>query len=365
MNEIRLLITTDNHLGFKENDCVRENDSFEALEEILGIPSENDVDAILILGDLFHESNTSLSSLNKCMSIMSRKIGRTKEYGNGLDLSKAEELKLDFNSIPTIIIHGNHDLPTGQYKNGSLDILENAGYIKYLGKFSNYENLNITPFVIQKGDVKIALYSLGYIKDVRLNYMLRNGKILFREENIGAHYKILMIHQNRHKGSRLGCPAKNCLDLSTLPKNFFDLILWGHEHQSYSEFITMEEFDTYIYQPGSSIPTSISKMEALDKYVGIIRFSSKEFKLHPIKLEFQRRMIIEDFTLKDLLGEREKSENTELRIVNLVTEKYQLTDSSVYKLLPLVRFRIFLEDGEELNSLELEMKLEHMVANKG
>lgn len=135
MSKIKILITTDNHLGFKEKDPIRNDDSFIAFEDVLEIPSKHDVDMILILGDLFHEANTTLYTLNWCMDILNWKVGRTKNYENVLNLDLIDNLRLDYNSLPTIIIHGNHDLPIDEYKNGSLDILEKAGYIKYIGKF--------------------------------------------------------------------------------------------------------------------------------------------------------------------------------------------------------------------------------------
>jgi double-strand break repair protein MRE11 len=54
---LKILITTDNHLGFMERDPVRGEDSFNSFEEALKIANENQVDFILLGGDLFHEVN--------------------------------------------------------------------------------------------------------------------------------------------------------------------------------------------------------------------------------------------------------------------------------------------------------------------
>lgn len=37
----RIVISTDNHLGYKENNHLRGNDSFDALEEILQVAKHN------------------------------------------------------------------------------------------------------------------------------------------------------------------------------------------------------------------------------------------------------------------------------------------------------------------------------------
>ena len=45
--------------GVWERDEIRKDDSFEAFEEILHLAEEQDVDLILLGGDLFHDNNPS------------------------------------------------------------------------------------------------------------------------------------------------------------------------------------------------------------------------------------------------------------------------------------------------------------------
>jgi len=363
MTQIRILVTTDNHLGFKEKEVIRGEDSFKAFEDILDIPSREDVDLILILGDLFHEANTSLNAIDKCMGIMQQKTGRIQHYENELDLDTVDSLKLDFNTVPVVIIHGNHDPPFGPTKTGSLDLLEKAGYIKYLGKFISYENLLIEPFIIKKGKVTIGVYSLGHLKDTLLNYYFRENKIRFAEVE-GLDFKILMIHQNRFKGGKHGCPAKNCFDLSALPRKFFDLVLWGHEHQSFREFMDLKEFDVHVYQPGSSIPTSMSKMEADEKHVGILTFTKAGFNLKPIRVNFQRKMIIEEVLLKDIMSKAPRQIGVHQFIRNYFVSKYGLSLQTNPDKLPLIRVKIYLDESENLNPYELELMFKDYAANK-
>lgn len=58
-NTFKILVASDNHVGFKENDPIRGNDSFEAFEEVLKVAKDEKVDFILLGGDLFHETNPS------------------------------------------------------------------------------------------------------------------------------------------------------------------------------------------------------------------------------------------------------------------------------------------------------------------
>ncbi len=62
---LRILISTDNHLGFAETDNVRGNDSFAALEEVLYLAKEYSCDMVMLAGDLFHENRPSRRTLFK------------------------------------------------------------------------------------------------------------------------------------------------------------------------------------------------------------------------------------------------------------------------------------------------------------
>lgn len=105
------------------------NDSFDAFEEILCLACENNVDMILLGGDLFHEANPSSYCMTKCIELL-------KKYCTG-DKAVEIEFKSDPNinfkhlekpvvnyedpnlniSIPVFSIHGNHDDPTGKRLN--------------------------------------------------------------------------------------------------------------------------------------------------------------------------------------------------------------------------------------------------------
>ena len=60
---LRIMVSTDNHLGYAETDNVRGNDSFAALEEVLYLAKEYSCDMVLLAGDLFHENRPSRRTL--------------------------------------------------------------------------------------------------------------------------------------------------------------------------------------------------------------------------------------------------------------------------------------------------------------
>lgn len=71
-NTLRILLSTDNHLGYLERDPVRGNDSFSALEEVLHLARSHKVDFVLLAGDVFHENKPSRRTMHRTMEIMRR-----------------------------------------------------------------------------------------------------------------------------------------------------------------------------------------------------------------------------------------------------------------------------------------------------
>jgi double-strand break repair protein MRE11 len=67
---IKILIATDNHLGYLEKDPIRGNDSFKTFEEILQIAQSKDIDMILLGGDLFHANKPSRKTLYTTMELL-------------------------------------------------------------------------------------------------------------------------------------------------------------------------------------------------------------------------------------------------------------------------------------------------------
>ena len=64
---IRILIATDNHVGYNERDPIRGDDSWKTYHEIMVTAKERDVDMVLLAGDLFHENKPSRKSMYQVM----------------------------------------------------------------------------------------------------------------------------------------------------------------------------------------------------------------------------------------------------------------------------------------------------------
>ena len=62
-----IFIATDNHLGFKETDAVRGDDSFNAMEEIFQMAG--DYDMLVLGGDLFHDNKPTRHCLHRTIGM--------------------------------------------------------------------------------------------------------------------------------------------------------------------------------------------------------------------------------------------------------------------------------------------------------
>ncbi len=60
---LRILVSTDTHLGYAERDALRGDDAFRAFEEVLQVAHAEGADALLLGGDLFHDNRPSRPTL--------------------------------------------------------------------------------------------------------------------------------------------------------------------------------------------------------------------------------------------------------------------------------------------------------------
>lgn len=149
-------------------------------------------------------------------------------------------------------------------------------------------------------------------------------------------FNIMVVHQNRADRG-----PKNYLPEEVLPE-FLDLIVWGHEHDCEIE-LNMRPRGFFICQPGSSVATSLSHGESLEKHCGMLLVKGKECKMVPIKLETVRPFVFRTIALSNynLLDEGDVQGKVmdicEEEIKKMVEEaKKQSTNGK----LPLLRLRV-------------------------
>ncbi|XP_043517883.1 double-strand break repair protein MRE11 isoform X1 [Frieseomelitta varia] len=363
---IKILIATDIHLGFEYNKKrgQQTEDSFITFEEILQCGINQDVDFILLGGDLFHDTKPPQTVMLKCMELL-------RKYCLG-----SKEIKIQFLSDPEIVfrhcankvvnyedpninismpvfsIHGNHDDPSFGAV-GSMDLLSVSGLINYFGKWTDLTKITVPPITIKKGETHLALYGLSYINDQRLSRLLRDFKLdMSRPQEIPDCFNIFVIHQNRSPHSEHGYISQ-----SKLP-DFLNLVIWGHEHECRITPEHIPETTYYVSQPGSSIATSLSEGESKPKHIGILSVNKTQFKLQSVKLETVRPFVFDNLILQDENIPKSYTEQLSESVYKFVDNyienelipkaSIQLSGHPKQPILPLLRLRIFYSSEEEI-----------------
>ncbi|CAO1416975.1 unnamed protein product [Diamesa serratosioi] len=379
---LKILVATDIHLGYGEKDAKICDDSFIAFEEILMQAVYNKVDMILLGGDLFHDASPSPNSLNKCIKLL-------RDYTLGDDdiaIEFLSEQKINFPgamnqtvnyedpniniSIPVFSIHGNHDDISGFGRLSSMDLLSSTGLLNYFGKWTDLNKVEISPIILRKNATTAALYGLSHIHDARLARMFRDSKVFLRKPDIedSEIFNIMVLHQNRADRGRM-----NYLPEEKLP-SFLDLVIWGHEHDCR---IMPEQNGTtgvFISQPGSSVATSLSEGESIDKHCGILKIHKKEFEMIPIKLKTVRPFVFESVDLDDYVDELKLDEgDTESKVLQFCNTKVEemlkkakakFTNDPNQPKLPLIRLRvIYSNESYTVNTVRFGQQYAERVAN--
>ncbi|KAI7898478.1 Metallo-dependent phosphatase-like protein [Cokeromyces recurvatus] len=390
----KILIATDNHLGYLEKDPIRGQDSFNAFEEILQIADAEKVDFILLGGDLFHHNRPSRSCIYQTMKMLRRHcfgdrpskvwIASDQSINFPDEFATANYLDENLNvSIPVFSIHGNHDDPSGVGNLCALHLLSVAGMVNYFGASSSVEDVVIQPILMQKGDTRLALYGLGNIREERLHRQWRAGRVKFmrpQPEEDGEHrewldtFNLFVFHQNRARHGPTSHIPEEFLD------SFLDLVFWGHEHECR---ITPEEFHSFaVTQPGSSVATSLSQGESEPKYVGLLQINKHhEYSLDKIRLRtvrpFQFTSVslsrVETLRPSDHASTQSYLEDVVESLIERARIDWEEQQREAYRLenlgdiempLPLIRIRVDYSGGfEKFNPQQFGHKFINRVAN--
>ncbi|KAI5456576.1 Mre11 DNA-binding presumed domain-containing protein [Mariannaea sp. PMI_226] len=330
---IRILIATDNHVGFEERDAIRKDDSWKTFDEIMNLARTEDVDMVLLAGDLFHDNKPSRKSLYQVMRTLRKNVLGMKPCSLEF-LSDAASVfdgafphvnyeDPDINvSIPVFSIHGNHDDPSGDGNYCSLDLLQASGLLNYYGRVPEADNIEVKPILLQKGLTKLALYGLSNVRDERMFRTFRDHKVKwFRPgTQMGDWFNVLSVHQNHHAHS-----ATSYLPENVLP-DWLDVVVWGHEHECLIDPTQNPETGFHVMQPGSSVATSLVPGEAVQKHVAIMSISGKDFKVDKLPLKTVRPFVTRELVLaqdkrfKGLDKKKDNRQEVTRRLMEVVEE---------------------------------------------
>ena len=156
----------------------------------------------------------------------------------------------------------------------------------------------VSPVLLKKGDTKLALYGLGYLRDARLYRMLRNeGEVTWNRpvEDESCWFNLFFIHQNR-----VARQQKNFVSEGMLPK-WLDFVVWGHEHACKVEpQLSVEGGCNFmVSQPGSSCVVSLSEDEAIPKAVLQLDLKGPMYRAITVPLTTSRPFIFRNIALQD------------------------------------------------------------------
>ncbi|KAL2918977.1 meiotic recombination [Polyrhizophydium stewartii] len=300
----RILMATDNHLGYMEKDPVRGDDSFNTFEEILQLAHDHEVDMILLGGDLFHDNKPSQRSFHTAMTLLRQYCLGDRPCHIDILSDQSENFPdrfatvnyqdPNFNvSIPVFSIHGNHDDPSGGGNLCALEVLSVAGLVNYFGRQATLDEVHIKPVLLRKGGSRLALYGLGNVRDERLNRLFRDRRVYMHrpKQQETEWFNMMVLHQNRVAHGR------NNFIPETYLADFLHLVLWGHEHQCLIDPQINESKDLFVTQPGSSVATSLCEGEAATKHVGILSIKGTTFAIEKVRLRTVRPFVMDEVVL--------------------------------------------------------------------
>ncbi|XP_069690636.1 double-strand break repair protein MRE11 isoform X2 [Periplaneta americana] len=377
---LNILVASDIHLGYAEKDGIRGEDSYTTFEEILALAEEKNVDLVLLGGDLFHESKPSPKCIHRCMSLMRKYCMGDRPVAVSFLSDQTENFKHcdkpivnyeDPNlniSIPIFSIHGNHDDPSGYGRVSSLDLLSAPGLLNYFGKWTDLTHVEISPLLMQKGETRLALYGLSYLKDERLARLFLDHHVkMFRPRECQDEWlNVFVLHQNR-----VDRGIKRFITEEMLP-DFLDLVIWGHEHECRIKPEWNDNRRFYVCQPGSPVATSLCVGEAVPKNVAVLSIYKKNFKITPIPLKTVRPFVYDSVTLADctidFTGEKPSDEvQNYLRshvetLIDRAAE--QISGDLRQPDLPLIRLRVdYSEEKHMFNGVRFGLQFAEKVAN--
>ena len=392
-NSIKIFITTDSHLGYKEKDETLSNDAFVNLENAFQLAEHFDCDLLLHSGDLFHTATPSHWSVNKALKLFSQYCLGSKqlEIKNVSPEYNACELQLNIDKqssinikLPVFCIHGNHDPPVYMHneKFGVMDILTNAGLINDIGKITSFDKFAIKPVILKKKDQYVCLYGLGYIHDEKVNKLFLHRNIHFEPPPKDLERKvfcILLLHQNRYR-IKSAVKPEQCFENQNIP-DFINFVVWGHEHECELSEVKLNS-QTRILQPGSSVITSLKLHESMPKNHFILELKQNRYRLHRLPIstarifiydEIESDNVVESDTVHEKIQilvakaeEKTKARNNDyIAQMNICCEKLNVNKTfhpALQERLPLLRLRIF-APGMKVSFSELQHRFAQSVAN--
>lgn len=239
----------DIHLGCWSNQDLRDYPQ-KAFQKAIKACIEENVDFILIAGDLFDTALPTIDVLKFAVSVL--KICAEK-------------------NMPVYIIPGSHDYsPTGKT---IISVLEEAGLVKNVA-VGKENNGRLLLECTQDGTGAKIFGMPGKKGGLERNYFSLLDRSIEKENG----FKIFLFHSGLQEYKPEILKEMDCIPFSLLPQGF-DYYAAGHIHHK------MEDKEKNIYFPGVLFPTEFTELEKYDSGFYIIDYSNEvKVKWKPLKL---------------------------------------------------------------------------------
>ncbi|MEM7126563.1 MAG: exonuclease SbcCD subunit D [Chloroflexota bacterium] len=276
----RFLHVADCHLGYQQyNRVERFNDFARAFSSIINVAIEEQVDFVLLAGDLFHKRSIDALSLDLAISILRR-------------LQKAD--------IPCIAVEGNHELSYYDHFLGWVQFLARQGLLKLLSPQWDEGAPQLLPYQRNRGAYidpvpGCRIYGMKYMGSSTARTLADYAEALASMPDEGIEYTIFMAHTGVEGVLSSEVGGLTHRQLAVL-RPHVDYLALGHIHKPF-------DIDNWIYNPGSPESCSFTEAEWKERGYYLVEVDTdgiegaKEQK-HKATLHANPRRTFHHFTVK-------------------------------------------------------------------
>ncbi len=232
----RFLHFADCHLGYWQyNHKDRYNDFGRAFAEVIRIAEREQVDFVILAGDLFHKRSIEALTLNQAMS--------------GLERLKAS-------GIPCIAVEGNHELAYQNERIGWVEMLAARQLVILLNPEFQEGKVQLTPYTNRKGAYYepkpgLRIYGLRYYGSSTAAAIANYAQALTNQPKNGVEYTIFVTHAGVEGVVPDQTGGLSLREWGVL-RPHVDYLALGHVHKPFA-------FEDWIYNPGSGETCSITE----------------------------------------------------------------------------------------------------------
>lgn len=326
---MKIGILSDTHFGFAQG-TERENDAlFQARQGLEALLNEN-VDFVLMAGDLFDASEPSPEAWKQAFQF----FGLAHAFQNSLELERenrdGSREKIAWKHLPVVSIHGTHEYRPRDFVN-ALEVLEKSGHLVHI---------HAQKLFLKKGAETVCIQGLSGVPEKVAKSVLQQ----WNPQPVPGMHNIFVLHQSIKEFLPTDDDMAATVSLSDLPKGF-DLLVNGHLHWP----VVHETPNGRFLLTGSTLATQLKKLEA-EKPKGYWQYDTQSGNLDFFAIPVQRKIFYKKIVFENASVEKVKSE---------INSFFATVFLQSFELKPLVRVKLTgtLEHGLESQAINLHALL--------